>query len=767
MSELKQEMQYSINYLILILLLTINAAEYDDKQSFHHSHFKLESISPNDRMDISMLARLGIFNQLANSTLDAINELIPGSSTKETIGNVVFNVYHFTQFLFDGNHIYVYSPKKNDENIQEPQKWTFFYVPILQPIQTSLISPWVSINKLEVRVRLALGTSAVENAARRAIANQFNPKIAEKYSKSWVIAPLMLDSLSAYIVTVGSIPVPGVVPFHIDNPNSNSLTFRFVCLTPQVALVIAAGLLTGDFDIEVSLYFSGMHRVRTNMMTITATQLQAVLSKTAADGGGTNSTYIHRDQASSFVAKYITNVKKLIYIEDSTVNISILTHGLDEQLTALFQQGIANAKEISIKADAYRQIWQSYDLNPDRITSEMSRMFTFNQTETQKHNNKENYYSVNQRKDCTLPLHTPLDVRIQTLFTNIYVNIKDDQQIKNSEEYETTTHDAVSESDIQKAASQASIEGVWKGEKFIPKSFKVFRLIDVVDRLQVAVIAKQLLAEKANGAVIRKVGVSLLSSNLLNIFGSLDNETLFASLENTSILASLTNITIPSLFDDENMMTSIDQRLFLTGEIKLYAGSSPPVSPWLLCDGSIVSRSRYPRLFSIIGTKYGEGYNSTTFRLPDLRGRVPVGVDINQLRVREAADIGAEGGQNSHTLTIEQLPTHVHGPGTFLNSYDGQHTHNIYDPGHNHGGSTSTYAVPSASSNNYGEHNSQTTGYRQWQAFNIPTSVTQISLEFNGNHTHQLTGYSGAAGQGQSFSILPPFQTFHYIIYAD
>ncbi len=762
----EQEMQYPINYFIPILLLTINA-EYNDKQSFHHSHLKLESTSSNDTMNVSTLARVAVLNQLANNTLDALSGLIPGSSTKETIGNVVFNVYHFTQFLFDGNHVYIYSPKKNDENVHEPQKWTFFYVPILQPIQTSLISPWVSINKLEVRVRLALGTSAVENAARQAIANQFSPEIADKYSKSWVIAPLMLDSLSAYIVTVGSTPVPGVVPFHIDNPNSNVITFRFVCLTNQVALIIAAGLLTGDFDIEVSLYFSGMHRVRTNMMTITATQLRSVLSKTTADGGGTNSTYIHRDQASNFIAKYVINVKKLIYIEDSTVNISILTHGLEEQLTALFQEGISNAKEISIRADAFRQVWNSADLNPDRITSEMSRIFTFNQTETAKHNNKENYYSVNQRKDCNLPLHAPLDVRIQTLFTNIYVNIKNDQQKMNSEEYETTTHNAVSESDIQKAASQACIEGIWEGEKFIPKSFKVFNLIDLVDRLHVAVIAKQLLAEKANGAVIRKVGVSTLPSNLLNIFSSLDNDTLFASLENTSILASLDNINISLSSDDENLMTAINRNRFLTGEIKLYAGSSPPLSPWLLCNGSIVSSAEYPRLFSIIGTKYGEGYNSSTFRLPDLRGRVPLGVDINQLRVREAIDIGAEGGSNSHTLTIEQLPTHVHGSGTFQNSYDGQHTHNIYDPGHNHGGSTSTYAVPSTSSNNYGEHNAQTTGYRQWQAFAISTSLTQISLESNGNHTHQLTGYSGAAGQGQSFSILPPFQTFHYIIYAD
>ncbi|CAF4953103.1 unnamed protein product, partial [Rotaria magnacalcarata] len=281
-------------------------------------------------MNVSTLTRLSVLDQLTNLTLGTISDLQSGSLLdKETIGNVVFNVHHFTQFLFDGNHVYIYSPKKNDENINQPQKWTFFYVPVLQPMQTAVILPWVTINKLEVRVRLALGTPEVEEAARAAIANQFSPVIAEKYSKSWVVAPLMLDSLSAYIVTVGSIPVIGVAPFHIDNPYSNVVTFRFVCPIKEIALIVAAGLLTGDFDIEVSLYFSGMHRVRTNMMAITATQLQSVLTKTIADGGGTNSTYIHRDQATSFVAKYVTNVKKLIYIEDVNADMSILTRGLE------------------------------------------------------------------------------------------------------------------------------------------------------------------------------------------------------------------------------------------------------------------------------------------------------------------------------------------------------------------------------------------------------------------------------------------------------
>ena len=760
-------MLYPTNYLIINLVLAVYTKK-NNRYSFESPQLKFEPSYVNGIKNMPTFTRLSVFDQLSNYTLDTINELQSGSVMgKETIGDVVFNVHHFTQFLFDGNHVYVYSPKKNNENIHEPRKWTFFYVPVLQPVQTSIVPPWVTVRLLEVRVRLALGTPSVEEAARQAVANQFSPKIAEKYSQSWVIAPLMLDSLSAYVVTVGSTPVVGVAPFHIDNPNSNIITFRFVCPLREVALVVAAGLLTGDFDIEVSFYFSGMHHVRTNMVTITATQLQAVLSKTIADGGGTNSTYIHREQASSFVAKYLTNVKRLIYIEDPNANMSLLTRGLGEQLVALFQEGIAKAEKIHIKAGAFGQVWQSADLNPDRITSEMSKMFTFNESETQKHNYTENYYSVNQRKDCRLPVHTPLYVRLRTLFTTLNVKIYDNQDKKNTEEYEKTAHNAVSESDIKKAASLVSIEGSWEGKKFIPKSFKVFKLIDLVDRLHVAVISKQLLAEKASGAVIRRVGVSTSLSNNLDFFSSLDNETLFESLENTSLLESLANTSFPALFDDENLSASNSSRIFLTGEIKLYAGSLPPASPWLLCDGSIISRSEYPRLFSIIGTKYGEGDNSTTFKLPDLRGRVPLGVDPQQLRVKDATDVGEEGGNTNHTLTVEQLPSHRHDSGTFQSSYAGQHTHELNDPGHNHGGMTSSYAVPSLSSDNYGEYNYQMNGYREWTAHTIATSFTQISLHSSGNHTHQLSGYTGVVGANESFSILPPFQTFYYVIYAD
>lgn len=61
-----------------------------------------------------------------------------------------------------------------------------------------------------------------------------------------------------------------------------------------------------------------------------------------------------------------------------------------------------------------------------------------------------------------------------------------------------------------------------------------------------------------------------------------------------------------------------------SGMISPYAGASAPAG-FLLCDGSAVSRTTYAALFSIISTTYGVGDGSTTFNLPNLQGRIPVG----------------------------------------------------------------------------------------------------------------------------------------------
>lgn len=115
-----------------------------------------------------------------------------------------------------------------------------------------------------------------------------------------------------------------------------------------------------------------------------------------------------------------------------------------------------------------------------------------------------------------------------------------------------------------------------------------------------------------------------------------------------------------------------------------YGGDTPPIG-YLLCFGQAVSRSDYAELFAVIGTKFGSGDGTSTFNIPDLRGRVTVGRDdmggTPAGRVTTAgssingANLGASGGSQNHQLTTAQMPSHNHSGTT---SSSGSHTHTAH-----------------------------------------------------------------------------------------
>ena len=105
--------------------------------------------------------------------------------------------------------------------------------------------------------------------------------------------------------------------------------------------------------------------------------------------------------------------------------------------------------------------------------------------------------------------------------------------------------------------------------------------------------------------------------------------------------------------------------LMPTGSIMPFAGSSAPTG-YLLCNDTPISRTTYSALFALIGTTYGAGDGSTTFNIPDLRGRVIAGKDnmggssANTLTNAQADQLGGILGTETHTLTIAEMPSHDH-----------------------------------------------------------------------------------------------------------
>lgn len=86
-----------------------------------------------------------------------------------------------------------------------------------------------------------------------------------------------------------------------------------------------------------------------------------------------------------------------------------------------------------------------------------------------------------------------------------------------------------------------------------------------------------------------------------------------------------------------------------------YAGSAAPPG-WLLCDGSLYGVQQFEALFAAIGTAFGGSGN--TFQVPDLRGRVAVGAGHGSGLTNRS--LGAGGGEESHTLTTAEMPSHSH-----------------------------------------------------------------------------------------------------------
>jgi microcystin-dependent protein len=191
-----------------------------------------------------------------------------------------------------------------------------------------------------------------------------------------------------------------------------------------------------------------------------------------------------------------------------------------------------------------------------------------------------------------------------------------------------------------------------------------------------------------------------------------------------------------------------------TGAVVPYAGSSPP-NGYLLANGEAVNRADYPQLFAVIGTTYGPGNGTTTFNLPNMEGRFPLG----KADSGTGDELGEPGGTLNHSHSVAShshaLPGHFHGKGT-LSVGGGDHQHQMV--GTSTFGSTPIQLLPVVAMG---------TNDRPWS-----------SGLGGASHSHDVSGNVGATGSGNngdgtlnsgsttgtSGTANPPFLTLNYVI---
>lgn len=165
------------------------------------------------------------------------------------------------------------------------------------------------------------------------------------------------------------------------------------------------------------------------------------------------------------------------------------------------------------------------------------------------------------------------------------------------------------------------------------------------------------------------------------------------------------------------------------GFVLPFAGTVAP-DGWLGCDGSAVSRSTYADLFAAIGVTWGAGDGVTTFNLPDCRRRVDVGSGGTGTATL-ANTVGSTGGEETHALTIAEMPAHTHTAGTLSAQSGGAHTHavTVYAAGGVTGGL------------------SFVDGDTSPNGVTVQTPLPSAGLATsNGAHTHTLSGTSSSTG---------------------
>lgn len=194
-------------------------------------------------------------------------------------------------------------------------------------------------------------------------------------------------------------------------------------------------------------------------------------------------------------------------------------------------------------------------------------------------------------------------------------------------------------------------------------------------------------------------------------------------------------------------------RLMPVGTIMAFAGAVAP-DGWLLCDGQAISRVDYADLFALVDLTYGFGNGSTTFNIPDLRGRVAVG--------RSTGDsnfdfLGEWGGESDHELTVSELASHSHTQNSHTHQQD---SHNHTQDAHQHNVIMKFRTATVSANSDNPESGDGSVGTGPIVVTDLATASNQATTATN----QSTTATNNNSGGGSAHNNLQPYVTLNYII---
>lgn len=214
------------------------------------------------------------------------------------------------------------------------------------------------------------------------------------------------------------------------------------------------------------------------------------------------------------------------------------------------------------------------------------------------------------------------------------------------------------------------------------------------------------------------------------------------------------------------------------GLIQMWPKTTAPNSSWLVCNGQSLSTSTYSALHAVIGYTYGG--SGSSFNLPDLRARVPLGYNTDTITGRSTRSLNDDGGAETVALTTSQLPSHTHANtvsstsnsvATSITIDDAATGISISPNPHSH-----SYTDPKIGDYRGMDYDNSGTAVEYPHTNSGTTASTTLTIT-DPEHTHTVTDpkhshtisttiTNASVGSGGSHENMPPFLVINYIIFA-